>query len=98
MKEAVHSERYSAMSSIRAPDAPDAFILVPKAPTLSSSRRRALDQQRAGQNQTVTALMNRGLSEDMARAAAGNPTMLRAVLWQLYQPQARSPSSQGRPT
>jgi hypothetical protein len=59
---------------------------------------RALDQQRAGQNQTVTALMNRGLSEDMARAAAGNPTMLRAVLWQLYQPQARSPASQGRTT
>jgi len=59
---------------------------------------RALDQQRAGQNQTVAALMTRGLSEDMARAAAGNPTMLRAVLWQLYQPQARSPSSQGRPT
>src|SRR5712691_142794 len=52
---------------------------------------RALDQQRAGQNQTVTALMNRGLSEDMARAAAGNPTMLRAVLWQLYQPQTRAP-------
>ena len=51
---------------------------------------RALDQQRAGQNQTVTALMNRGLSEDMARAAAGNPTMLRAVLWQLYQPQTRA--------
>jgi hypothetical protein len=42
---------------------------------------RALDQQRAGQNQTVTALMNRGLSEDVARAAAGNPTTLRAVLW-----------------
>ena len=34
---------------------------------------RALDQQRAGQSQTVTALMNRGLSEDVARAAAGNP-------------------------
>jgi hypothetical protein len=49
-------------------------------------------------NQTVAALMNRGLSEDMARAAAGNPTTLRAALWQFYQPQARSPSSQGRPT
>jgi hypothetical protein len=59
---------------------------------------RALDQQRAGQNQTVTALMKRGLSEDMARAAAGNPTMLRAVLWQLYQPQTRSPSLRIRPT
>ena len=59
---------------------------------------RALDQQRAGQNQTVTALMNRGLSEDMARAAAGNPTMLRAVLWQLYQPQSRPPSSRSRST
>ena len=58
---------------------------------------RALDQQRAGQNQTVTALMNCGLSEDMARAAAGNPTMLRAVLWQLYQPQSRPPSSRSRP-
>jgi hypothetical protein len=58
---------------------------------------RALDQQRAGQNQTVAALMNRGLSEDMARAAAGNPTMLRAVLWQLYQPQSRPPSSRSRP-
>ena len=58
---------------------------------------RALDQQRAGQNQTVTALMSRGLSEDMARAAAGNPTMLRAVLWQLYQPQSRPPSSRSRP-
>jgi hypothetical protein len=55
---------------------------------------RALDQQRAGQNQTVTALMNRGLSEDVARAAAGNPTMLRAVLWQLYGPPARAPWSQ----
>jgi hypothetical protein len=49
-------------------------------------------------NQTVAALMSRGLSEDMARAAAGNPSMLRAVLWQLYQPQARSPASQGRLT
>jgi hypothetical protein len=57
---------------------------------------RALDQQRAGQNQTVTALMNRGLSEDVARAAAGNPTMLRAVLWQLYGRPARAPSLSGR--
>jgi len=50
----------------------------------------ALDPQRAGQSRTVTALMNHGLDEDTARAAAGNPTMMRAVLWQLYAP--REPS------
>jgi len=57
---------------------------------------RALDQQRAGQDQTVAALMGRGLSEDVARAAAGNPTMLRAVLWQLYGHPTRAPSLSGR--
>ncbi len=53
----------------------------------------ALDPQRAGQSRTVTALMSHGLDEDTARAAAGNPTMLRAVLWQLHAPLERQPSS-----
>ncbi len=50
---------------------------------------RALDQQHAAQNLTVTALMRHGLDEGTARAAAGNPTMLRAILWQLYSPRSR---------
>jgi hypothetical protein len=51
----------------------------------------AFDPHRAGQSRTVTALMNHGLDADTARAAAGNPTILRAVLWQLHAP--RGPSA-----
>src|SRR5712692_7887170 len=61
----------------------------PNAPAGSS-----FDPLRAGQSRTVTALMNHGLDEDTARAAAGNPTMLRAVLWQLHAPLERPPSLQ----
>ena len=59
---------------------------------------RALDRQRAAHEQTVAALMQRGLDEATAHAAAANPMMLRAVLWQLYAPQARSPSLQAQPS
>ena len=50
---------------------------------------RTLDQQHAAYSQTVAALMQHGLDESTARAAAGNPTMLRAFLWQLYNPRSR---------
>jgi hypothetical protein len=56
---------------------------------------RTLDQQSAAENQTATALMKRGIDADTARAAARNPTMLRAVMGLGYGPQARSPSLQG---
>ena len=50
---------------------------------------RTLDQQHAAHSQTVAALMTHGFDETTARAAAGNPTMLRAFLWQLYYPRQR---------
>jgi hypothetical protein len=50
---------------------------------------RALDQQHAAHSQTVAALMRHGLDETTARAAAGNPTMLRALLWQFSYPRSR---------
>jgi hypothetical protein len=55
------------------------------------------DPRHAGQSRTVATLMNHGLDEDTARAAAGNPTMLRAVLWQLHAPLERPPSSPDEP-
>jgi hypothetical protein len=55
---------------------------------------RALDQQSTAENQTATALIKRGIDADTARAAARNPTMLRAVMGQGYGPQTRSSSLQ----
>jgi hypothetical protein len=55
---------------------------------------RALDQQSTAENQTAIALMNRGIDADTARAAARNPTMLRAVMGQGYGRQTRSSSLQ----
>jgi hypothetical protein len=55
---------------------------------------RTLDQQSTAENQTVAALTKRGIDADTARAAARNPTMLRAVLGQGYGPPTRLPSLQ----
>jgi hypothetical protein len=49
---------------------------------------RALDQRRSAHDQVVAALMDRGLDATTARAAAGNPAMLRAMLQELGQPRA----------
>jgi hypothetical protein len=47
---------------------------------------RALDQQRAAQGRTVAALIKLGLDADSARAAAGNPVLLRAIMAQRSRP------------
>ena len=44
---------------------------------------RALDRQRAARNETVATLTRLGMNADTARAAAGNPTLLRALLARL---------------
>src|SRR5262245_11163962 len=50
---------------------------------------RALDRQRSAHEQVVAALMQRGLDATAASAAAGNPTMLRALLQELGWPRSR---------
>ena len=54
----------------------------------------SLDQKRAAENQTATALTNCGFDADTAQAAARNPAMLRAIMGQGFRPQARPPSLQ----
>jgi hypothetical protein len=54
---------------------------------------RALDQRRSAHDQVVAALMQRGLDATTATAAAGNPTMLRAMLQDLGQAQPRARTS-----
>lgn len=43
-----------------------------------------VDQKMVNQNQTVQALIKRGMPEDMARAAAGNPAILQQILPQAF--------------
>lgn len=43
-----------------------------------------VDQKQGNQNQTVQALIKRGMPEDMARAAAGNPAILQQIIPQMF--------------
>lgn len=56
------------------------------APSLGAGMQRAFANSRPlmGRNQTVDALMKRGMPEDMARAAVANPDVLKQVLPQFF--------------
>ncbi|SHN66514.1 hypothetical protein [Bradyrhizobium erythrophlei] len=43
-----------------------------------------IDQRSNNQNQTVQALIKRGMPEDMARAAAGNPVIMQQIVPQMF--------------
>lgn len=50
----------------------------------AAAAAQPMDQKITNQNQTVQALMKRGMPEDMARSAAGNPAILQQILPQVF--------------